>query len=280
MKRIDAHQHFWQYQAERDAWMTDDMQVIRRDFMPTDLAPLLEAHRIDACVAVQADQSDAETRFLLELAEEHDFIAGVVGWIDLLSDGLESQLEQLQEVKKLVGFRHILQAEPKGFMTAPKFVKGVKLLAKYGFTYDILIYHYQLGDAVELIRQLPEMPLIIDHIAKPDIRAGEMGNWLLGTKRLAAFPHVCVKLSGMITEADWQHWTIEQIKPYVDATLKMFGTDRILFGSDWPVCLLAGGYAQAIGLMEACIASLHGIAQAKIMGENAIDFYKLDIDDW
>ncbi|MEZ4964070.1 MAG: amidohydrolase family protein [Saprospiraceae bacterium] len=276
MKRIDAHQHFWRYQPARDTWITPGMSAIARDFLPADLEPLLAAQQMDGCIAVQADMSPEETAFLLGLANEHAFIKGVVGWIDLRSPTLSDELETYAAEPRLLGFRHILQAEPEGFMSSDGFVRGVSKLAEQDYSYDILINHHQLQETIRFIDRLPEMRLVIDHIAKPDIRSGQQKGWAEVLRTIAGFPHVHIKLSGLITEADWRHWRVEEILPYTDLVLECFGPDRILFGSDWPVCLLAGSYARVIGLAQTCIAGLSELDRAKIMGENAIRFYKLN----
>ncbi|MCB9354557.1 MAG: amidohydrolase family protein [Lewinellaceae bacterium] len=276
MKRIDAHQHFWRYQPARDTWITHGMSAIARDFLPADLEPLLAAQQMDGCIAVQADMSPEETTFLLGLAKSHAFIKGVVGWTDLRSPTLSEELETYAAEPRLLGFRHILQAEPEGFMTSDDFIGGVSALAECDYSYDILVYYHQLQETIRFIDRLPEMRLVIDHIAKPDIRSGQQKGWAEALRMIAGFPHVHIKLSGLITEADWRHWRVEEILPYTDLVLECFGPDRVLFGSDWPVCLLAGSYERVIGLAQTCIAGLSEQDRAKIMGENAIRFYKLN----
>lgn len=272
---IDAHQHFWKFDPVRDNWITDEMKVLRRDFLPEDLKTVLQAHGVSGCVAVQASQSEAETHFLLKLAAQHDFIKGVVGWVDLRSAPLESLLEPYQDMVLLKGFRHIIQAEPKGFMLDPKFIKGVSKLADFGYTYDILIFENQLPEALKMIRMLPEMPLVIDHIAKPNIKINSFSDWFNTLRHIAEIEHVYVKLSGLVTEASWQDWKAEDFLPYLEATLELFGPQRLLFGSDWPVCLLASSYKDVFDLVHQFTASLNKGEQQNIMGQNAIRFYKL-----
>lgn len=273
--RIDAHQHFWNYDPVRDAWISAEMRELQRDFLPEDLKPLLRENKLDGCVAVQADQSVDETRFLLNLAVKHPFIKGVVGWVDLKSGNLKEILTDLKANALLKGFRHILQAEPSGYMTDPTFVRGVGTLADFGFAYDILVYHHQLQEVVRFVDKLPAMKLVIDHCAKPDILNGEFDQWASNMKKIAAYKHVHVKISGLVTEASWKHWKAADFQPYIDLILEEFGTNRILFGSDWPVCLLAASYDQVVMLAETLTISLSKNEQAKVFGGNAIDFYGL-----
>jgi len=241
--RIDAHQHFWHFNPVRDAWITDAMAVLKRDYLRTDLGPELARHRIDATIVVQADQSEAETGFLLDLAERHSFIAGVVGWVDLRSPNLRQRLEHFSKYDHLVGFRHIVQAERDDhFLLQHDFLRGLRQLQPYGYTYDLLVYPRQLPAAVELAARLPEQAFVLDHAGKPEIRSGHRGGWKQHIRELAAHPNVYCKLSGLVTEADWNNWTPEQCKPYLDCVFEAFGPSRLMFGSDWPVCLLAASY--------------------------------------
>ncbi|HCX23439.1 MAG: amidohydrolase [Flammeovirgaceae bacterium] len=273
--RIDAHQHFWQYDPVKGAWITDEMQVIRQDFMPGDLKPLLDSHDIDGCVAVQADQSERENEFLLELTEQNTWIKGVVGWLDLKADDLTDRMEHYQQYDSFKGVRHILQAEPEGFMTDPKFIKGVAQIGASGMTYDILTTENQLEEAIDFVKALPEMPLVIDHISKPNIAQASYDHWAKHMLKLSEFQHVNVKISGMITEADWKEWRVKDIKPYVDFCLENFGPERLMYGSDWPVCLIAGEYDQVIYAIKACLAELSISEQEAIYGKTASLFYKL-----
>jgi L-fuconolactonase len=272
---IDSHQHFWRFDPVRDAWITPEMAVLRRDYMPADLAPELAAQSIDATIAVQADQSENETQFLLDLAARHPFIAGVVGWVDLLSPELPRRLEHFSQFKKLCGFRHIAQSEPDDFLLRDDFQRGVARLADFGFTYDVLIYARQLPAAAEFVRRFPHQPFVIDHIAKPDVRAREIDRWESHMRTIAAHPLTMCKLSGMITEADWRAWTPETFRPYLDIVWDAFGPDRLMFGSDWPVCLLAGTYAQVKNLMEDFLRGRPAAQREAIFGANAARFYSL-----
>lgn len=274
--RIDAHQHFWIYNSVRDAWIDDDMEVIRKNYLPKDLLPVLQENNMDGCVAVQADQSINETNFLLKLANENDFIKGVVGWVDLRKENLEEQLEQYISFKKLKGFRHIVQAEKQAdFLLRDDFCKGVSLLQKHGFTYDILIYPKQLMVAIEFVKRFPEQFFVVDHLAKPNIRERKIGEWEKEIKLIAAFPNVYCKLSGMVAEADWGRWSVGDFKPYIEIVLENFGIDRVMFGSDWPVCLLAATYKQCCEILEENTIHFSEEEKRKLWGENAIRFYNL-----
>ncbi len=272
---IDSHQHFWKYDPVRDAWITPDMQPIRRDFKPDDLKPLLQAAGIDGCVTIQVDQSDDENTRLLEWASQNDFIKGVVGWVDLRSKDLDNRLAALTKHKKLKGFRHIVQAEPEGFLLQPDFVRGVRKLVTLGFTYDILIYPKQLPEAVQFVRQLPDNRFVLDHLAKPPIRDGALEPWKKRISALASAGHVYCKLSGMVTEADWKNWKPTDFYPYLDAVLEAFGPSRCMYGSDWPVCLLASTYSSQRSVVEGYISKLSSAEKQAILGENAVTFYNI-----
>ena len=274
--RLDAHQHFWRYDRVRDAWITDAMAALKRDFLPEDLLPELRANRMDGTIAVQADQSERETLFLLDLAQRHEFIRGVVGWVDLRSARLSERLEFFSQFSKLRGFRHIAQAEPDDrFLARPEFVRGVAQIRRFGFTYDILIYPRQLEAAAELAARLPEQPFILDHIAKPEIKAKEIAAWERGIHRLAACRNVCCKLSGLVTEADWHEWQPQDFKPYLDVVFDCFGAERLMFGSDWPVCLLAASYARVREAIGEYTEGLPQPAKDGIFDGNAARIYGL-----
>lgn len=251
------------------------MSVLQRDFMPIDLEPLLGFSDIDGCVAVQASQTDEETEFLLGLSSQHAFIKGVVGWVDLLGDDLNERLSEYKNHQTFKGVRHILQAEPAGFMTSSKFVDGVSRLKAFDLSYDILTNEKQLSEVCELIRLLPEIRLVIDHISKPDIKNKSFDQWAKYMKIISDYDHVYLKLSGMVTEADWQNWTVDELKLYIDFCLEHFGLQRLMFGSDWPVCLLAGSYHKVYQAFLSCIKDLSDDEQAQIFGKTAAKFYKL-----
>lgn len=273
---IDSHQHFWVYEPEKHAWIDDEMKVIRKNFLPEDLKKLYHENGIDGCVAVQADQTLSETDFLLDLAEKNDFIKGIVGWVDLRASNIESVLEKYSRFPKLKGFRHVVQGEPDhNFVLRPDFLNGIAALEKYNFTYDILIFPHQLGAALELVKRFPKQKFVIDHIAKPYIKDRFYDGWATLMKAISEHPNVYCKLSGMTTEADYNNWTPQQIEPYMQLVLDSFGAKRILFGSDWPVCLVAGNYTKTKELVTHFIAKLSMEDQAAIMGDNAMQFYNL-----
>lgn len=273
--RIDAHQHFWKFDPVRDAWIDESMHVIRRDFLPEQLEPLLQWHRIEGCVAVQADQSEQETAFLLDLASRHSFVKKVVGWIDLAADDVGDKLASLSEHPRLAGFRHILQAEPPGKMSQPTFRRGIGQLEAHGFTYDILIFPHHLEAAIELVDAFPRQSFVVDHLAKPRIKEKTMEPWKKQIVELARRPHVYCKLSGMVTEADHQHWKADDLRPYMEVVLEAFGASRLMFGSDWPVCLLAADYGRVLHSVESFISQLSHDEQADILGRTACRFYKI-----
>jgi len=277
MDKIDAHQHFWQFDPVRDSWITWEMQAIRRDFLPDHLHPLLEEGGIDGTVLVQADQSETENEFLLGLADAYDFIKGVVGWVDLRHPEVEGRLSHYKTFPKMKGFRHVLQGEnDRALMLNPNFKRGIGALASYGYTYDILIYPDQLGYSRELVAAFPDQPFVIDHIAKPHIKDRYITEeWRSAIHAVAAYPNVFCKISGMVTEADWHHWKPEHLRVYIDTVVEAFGTARILYGSDWPVCLVAATYGQVLQVVKDYFADFSADEQAAFFGGNAINFYKL-----
>src|SRR5680860_640274 len=230
MEIIDSHQHFWYYSPETHDWIDDSMADIRRDFLPAHLKPILRENDVNGTIAVQADQSITETRFLLDLAEDNGFIYGVVGWVDLKSEHLETQLDSLAHHEKLVGFRHIVQAEQDPlFLLQPEFRRGLEMIFERGFTYDLLIYPHQLGAALELIDRFPLAPIVIDHLAKPYIKARYIKAWAVMMKEISQYPHVYCKWSGMITEANVLSWEAADLEPYLDVTAESFTADRLMF---------------------------------------------------
>ena len=275
--KIDAHQHFWIYNPVRDSWIDESMIVLRRNFLPEDLYPVVKEQNINGTIAVQADQSEEETNFLLKLANENEWIVGVIGWVDLMSNDIEKRLEHFSSYKKLKGFRHIIQAEPdNNFMLNEKFQNGINCLRHYNFTYDILIYPRHLPAAIKLSGKYPEQKFILDHIAKPHIKKNETEPWASLIKELAQNKNVFCKISGIITEADHKNWKPKDIYPYLDIVFDYFGYDRILFGSDWPVCLLAGSYEQVKNLVEEYTGRIPPENKDKIFGNNAQLFYNIN----
>lgn len=273
--RIDSHQHFWKFDPVRHAWIDSSMQNIAKDFLPKDLKPLLESNLMDGCIAVQADQSETETEFLLKLAEENSFIKGVVGWVDLSAEDISQRLEVFSKNPLFKGVRHVLQAEKEGFMLQDPFLKGISELKNFNLTYDILIYPNQLEEARLLIEKNPDQPFVLDHLAKPYIKQQKIKNWASDIKELAKYKNVYCKLSGMVTEADWNHWQFENFKKYLSVAFDTFGSDRLMFGSDWPVCLLAGSYEHVVKIIDLFIENLEQEEKNNIMGRNACNFYNL-----
>ena len=274
--RIDSHQHFWKYNPVKDAWIIDDMKVIQRNFLPVDLWPLLQLNNVDGCVAVQAEQSENETDFLLQLAGENDWIKGVVGWVNLSAVNLEERLQHFSQYEKLKGFRHIVQAEPANdFLLSADFCKGIAQLSKYNFTYDILVFPRQLKYVPAFVAQFPQQAFVIDHLAKPDFIKADFEEWENAMKAVAAYPNVHCKVSGMVTEANWNTWTIEDFSYCLDVVTEAFGIDRLLFGSDWPVCLLAASYQEACNIVHRYFMQFSMEEQGKLWGKNAVDFYHL-----
>lgn len=273
---IDSHQHFWKYESIKHEWIDDEMATIRRDFLPSDLEKVYKENGIDGCVAVQADQTLAETDFLLHLASENDFIKGIVGWVDLRGQTIDSDLEKYSTFNKVKGFRHVVQAEADhNFLLRPDFLRGISKLETHNFTYDILIFPHQLGATLEFVKRFPNQKFVIDHIAKPYIKDDFFDGWAIIMQEIAKQENVYCKLSGMITEADYNTWTPKQLEPYMDLVLNAFGAKRVMFGSDWPVCLVAGNYSQVKSIVRNFIANLSIAEQEAIMGESAIQFYNL-----
>jgi L-fuconolactonase len=275
--RIDAHQHFWNYSAAEYPWIGPGMERLAHDHLPTDLAPLLAAEGIDGSVAVQARQSVEESRWLLALTEAHPLVKGVVGWVDLRSDRVGDDLQALAANPKFVGVRHVVQDEPDPrFVLGAAFVRGLQQLRQHGLTYDLLLYPNQLAAAIELVGLLPEQPFVIDHLAKPRIAAGELESWEREIRAIARHDNVCCKVSGMVTEAARKGWKQDDFTPYLDVVLAAFGPARLMVGSDWPVCLLAGEYADVAAIPRDFFAGLSADEQAWIHGGTAARFYGLE----
>lgn len=276
MKRIDSHQHFWNYSPNRQVWMNEDMAVLKRDFSPHDLEPLLKRCNLDGCVAIQASQSEEENDFLLGLAANSTFIKGIVGWVDLQSENIKERLSFYKQFTIMKGFRHVIHDETDiNFMLRPAFLNGIKELSDFNFTYDILIYHYHLANTLALIKKFPEQPFVIDHIAKPEIRNRQMEDWKMQLSAIAAYPNVYCKISGLTTEATWHKWQYEDFKPYLTVVTELFGTDRIMYGSDWPVCTLSSSYEKMYEIAERYFSGFTKNEQDKFFGLNAIQFYNL-----
>lgn len=276
MLKIDAHQHFWHYDPVRHDWISEDMAVIRRDFLPEDLFPVLQKNKIDGCIAVQADQTEKETDFLLGLADKHQFIKGVVGWVDLQSAGIENRLQHYSQYPAFKGVRHILQGEAqRDLMLQPAFLNGIGQLEQYKFTYDILIFPDQLKFVPELAGRFPGIKFVIDHLAKPDIKGQDIQIWKQDLERVAQYQNVCCKISGMVTEASFNQWQQDDFVPYLDTVVSCFGVKRVMYGSDWPVCLAAATYAEVLGIVADYFHDFSSAEQELIFGDNAASFYNL-----
>lgn len=274
---IDTHIHFWNYDKVKDAWITDDMKLLQKDFLPHDLKPVLEKNKIEGAIAVQADQSEDENEFLIRLSEENSFIKGIVAWVDFQNENIENKLLYYSKFSVVKGFRHIVQAEPKGFLQNEKFLKGIGLLQQFNFTYDLLIYENQLPEAIGFVNKFPGQKIIIDHCAKPDIKIKSIDEWKKGIEEISKNKNVYCKLSGLTTEANWNSWNEKDFYPYLDIVFKNFGTDRLLFGSDWPVVLISGGYARWKTLLENYMSNFSTEVKQNVFEKNALQFYKLDI---
>ena len=273
---IDAHQHFWQFNAVKQAWINDEMAALKTDFLPHHLEPLLKEQGIKGCVAVQADESEEENEFLLNLARENSFIKGVVGWLDFLNEDISDRLDYYSQFKLMKGFRYILQGQKqRDIMLSSAFKNNIQLLGKHQFTYDILIFPDQLKYATKLVAAFPNQPFVLDHIAKPFIKSGEINEWKNDISELAKHENVCCKVSGMVTEADWTNWKYEDFLPYLDIVFEAFGSTRLLFGSDWPVCNVAGAYLKMISIVQQYTSSLTKAEQGSFWGDNAVKFYHL-----
>lgn len=271
--RIDAHQHFWTYDAARYPWIGAELKDLARDFGPTDLAPLLREEEIVGSIAVQARQDLDEIVELLAHAKEHDEVLGVVGWVDLSSDEAAGQLDRF-DCEQLLGLRHVLQDEPDDeYMLGAAFQRGLSLLAARGLVYDLLIFPRHLPVALKLVDAHPDQVFVLDHLAKPFIKSGELEPWRTQLAELARRPQVSIKLSGMVTEADWANWTAADLVPYLDAALEAFGPERVLFGSDWPVCTLAASYGEVCATLQSWAEAQGSEFQAGLWGENAARIY-------
>jgi L-fuconolactonase len=277
MLKIDAHQHFWKFDPVRDSWITDEMAVIQRDFLPEHLQPLLQQNGFDGCVLVQSDQTEAANDFMLSLAAQNPFIKGIVGWVDLRAENIKDRLSYYHQYKSIKGFRHVLQGEAdRAFMLQPEFKRGIEALKQFDFTYDILIFPDQLAYSKQLVEAFPEQAFVIDHIAKPLIKDKKIDNWKKDIASIAACPNVMCKISGMVTEADWYNWKKEDFKPYMDVVVEAFGINRVMYGSDWPVCLVAGSYEEMLSITKEYFSSFSQDEQQLFFGGNAAQFYKLD----
>jgi len=274
-RHIDAHQHFWTYNQRDFGWIDESMASIRRDFLPAELKPQLESNGFDGCVLVQVRQSLEETRWMLELAEKNPFILGVIGWVNLRSPRLRAELESFAGNPKLVGIRHIVQSEPDDFLLQPDFLRGISMLEEFDLAYDILIYTQHLPIAAEFVERFPRQRFVLDHLAKPPIKSRAVDLWARGLRELAAFPNVCAKVSGLVTEAEWQTWKPEDIRPYLDVAFECFGPGRLMVGSDWPVCTVAASYTRVANLVKEYLVPYAVEERDAVLGGNAANFWRL-----
>jgi L-fuconolactonase len=275
--RIDAHQHFWIYNQREYGWIDETMASIRRDFLPADLKPELERGAFEGSVLVQVRQTLDETRWLLELAENNPFILGVVGWVDLRSPHVRADLKSLAGNSKLVGIRHIVQAEPDGFLRDADFLRGISALEEFDLAYDLLIYTKHLPLAAEFVKRFPRQRFVLDHLAKPPIRSRAVDLWARGIRELASFPNVHAKVSGLVTEADWKVWKPEDVSPYLDVAFECFGAKRLMIGSDWPVCTVAASYTRVVNLLEDYMSRHTTEGRQAVFGGNAANFWRLKL---
>ena len=271
---IDSHQHFWNFNSEKNTWITDEMNVLKKNFYPNDLITELKKNKVDGCISVQVEQTENETESLIRLSEKNNFIKGVIGWVDLKSPEIESVLNKFSKNKALKGIRHIVQSEKSGFLLNPDFLNGVSKLNSYNLTYDILVYPNQLDEVIKFVEKFPKQTFVLDHLGKPLIKEKKINQWKEKISELSVFKNVSCKISGMITEANWEKWKIKDFKPYIETVQKVFGEDRLLYGSDWPVCLLAGNYLKVKSLAEYYFPIK---SNKKYWSENAIKIYNLNI---
>ncbi|NLR93327.1 amidohydrolase family protein [Flammeovirga agarivorans] len=274
MKKIDAHHHLWKYSPTEHSWIDDSMSVLKQDFLPQDLWQEMSKAGYEGCVAVQASQTEKETQFLLSEASTNPFILGVIGWVNLSHHNVRERLNYFSQFSGFKGVRHVLQDEEDDqFMLRAEFLKGIACLEEFGLTYDILIFPKHLPYAVELVEKFPNQPFVIDHIAKPEIKDGKFENWADDMHKIASYSNVQCKLSGMVTEADWNNWTVEQLQQYIEIVVDAFGVDRVMIGSDWPVCKLAGEYTEVMQVVESYFTNEED--KEKVLGGNAAKFYGL-----
>jgi len=273
--QVDTHVHFWKYNKKRDAWITSNMKILQQDYLPQTISQTLKRNDIDGCVAVQVEQAEVETLFLMELSKTYNIIKGIVGWVDLQKENVEERLQYLYENQMIKRWRHIVQSQPNDFLSGKNFQRGIAALQPYNYTYDVLIYHHQLKPALEFISLFPEQKFVIDHCAKPDVSNKKIDEWKSLMLEIAKPPNVYCKLSGLFTEAKWKEWSPNEFYPYLDVVFEAFSTDRLMFGSDWPVILLSGIYVQWKSLLEKYMENFDEEEREKVFGRNAIGFYEL-----
>jgi len=270
---IDTHVHFWNFDPVRDNWITDEMQVIRNDFSPKNLLRIYNDLQITGCIAVQASQTEEENNFLLSLAEQNDIIKGIVGWVDLRSPNLEERLTYWKSFDKIKGWRHVLQAENSDFILSKDLVNGIKKLKDFNYTYDLLVYHNQLPELIQMVDQIPDQPFVLDHCGKPDVKKQDLKDWSKNIETLAKNPLVHCKISGLFAEADWKNWKEEELFNCFDVIFEHFGTERVMYGSDWPVMLISRPYADWFNLVQKYTSKFSAAENQLIFEENARRFY-------
>ena len=276
---VDSHQHFWQVGRFEYPWMSPDLGVLYRDYLPEMLDPILKEHSVAKTILVQASNSLAETDWLLRLADQHQFIAGVVGWVDLKDAGMAEDLEVFSANRKFKGVRHLVESEPvEDWLVQPEVIRGLQTLEQHGISYDLLVHTHHLKHVKTAAAACPELRLVVDHMAKPPIRSGEVAEWAKALKEVAAYPNISCKLSGLVTEANLDSWDVEDLRPYVERALEFFGPGRMMFGSDWPVCLLAASYDHVLDAFQLLLRELSDDERAMILGGNATKFYQLQAE--
>ncbi len=274
--KIDAHQHFWKYNPVKHYWLGGDMTILKHDFLPEDLETILKNNGFDGTIAIHSEHNLEDTNFLLGLAGNHEFVKGVVGWVDLRASNLQEILEMYSLNSKFVGVRHLLAYDPDPeIMDNQEFINGVKALSKFNLTYDVVVKPNRLDDAANFIRKIPEVKFVLDHMGNPKIRNMHSQDWKKAIKTIASIDHVYCKISGLITESHWTEWEYVNLVPYLDHALECFGPNRLIFGSDWPTCRLAGTHSEVTGVAENFVKSLSASEKNAIMGQNAVDFYQL-----
>ena len=273
---IDSHQHFWQVGRFDYPWMSSDLGVLYRDYLPPVLEPILQANGVEKTVLVQASNSVEESRWLLELADQYPFIAGVVGWVDLRSEHVDAQLAELADHSKFKGVRHLVESEPANdWLVQPEVLRGLKQLAESDLSYDLLVHPRHLCHVRRVAAECPDLRLVIDHMAKPAIGRGEFDDWSKQFRPLAEFANMHCKLSGLVTEANWSNWRVDDLRPYVDCALESFGPERLMFGSDYPVCLLAASYERVLDSFQEALKDLADSERTMILSKSATKFYRL-----
>lgn len=276
MLKLDTHQHFWKYHPKKQPWISQDMATIQHDFMPEDLQPLLNKSGVSGCIAVQVDENETENDFLLSLAKENELIKGVIGWVDFLADDIYDKVAYYNDMKLMKGFRYMLQGKKqRDLILSNEFIRGVFAMNNYDLVYELLVLPDQLNYVDQFVKHFPEQLFVLNHLAKPLIKTGEIAQWTSAISSLAKHENIYCKVSGMVTEADWTNWSYNDLAPYMDVVFSSFGIDRVMFGSDWPVCNLAGDYQKTMAVPAQWVSNLSANEQEKFWSGNAIKCYQL-----